>query len=124
MRCPCRKKSEARTYAACCQPYHAGLRPAPTAEALMRSRYSAYALRDTGYLLVTWHPSTRPSHLDLEEGVEWLQLRIITHQTVSNRAMVEFIARSRMNGQAWALRESSRFVNEGGRWLYVDGDVG
>jgi len=126
MRCPCRKKSEATPYSACCQPYHAGLRPAPTAEALMRSRYSAFALRNVDYLLSSWHPTTRPSTLDLNDSDEWVQLRVIDVETDGDKATVEFIARSRSGGRVNALREVSRFVRVNGQWLYVDGqtDIG
>jgi len=123
MRCPCRKKSETTSYAECCEPYHAGLRPAPTAEALMRSRYSAFALKNRSYLLATWHPSTRPAHLDLDDGDEWVQLRVLATETDGEKATVEFIARPRQGGRVSSLHEVSRFVREGGRWLYVDGVV-
>lgn len=123
MRCPCRKKSETRVYADCCQPYHAGMRAAPTAEALMRSRYSAFALENAAYLIATWHPSTRPAKIDFTPGLEWLLLRVLATQTDGDWATVEFIARSRANGQAGVLHEVSRFVREGGRWLYVDGEI-
>jgi SEC-C motif-containing protein len=123
MRCPCRKKSETRAYADCCGPYHAGTRPAPSAETLMRSRYSAFARRDSAYLLATWHPSTRPAGIAFEPGQEWLLLRILAARTDGERATVEFVARSRISGKPRELHEISRFVRENDRWLYIDGEI-
>ncbi|MGE0768502.1 MAG: YchJ family protein [Hyphomicrobiaceae bacterium] len=124
MRCPCRKKSETTSYADCCEPYHAGLRPAPTAEALMRSRYAAFALKRVPYLLATWHPTTRPARIDLDDGDAWVQLRVLAATTDNDEATVEFIARSRSGGRVASLHEISRFVRENGAWLYVDGTPG
>ena len=121
MRCPCRKKSETRPYTDCCGPYHLGTAAAPTAEALMRSRYSAFAIRNAAYLAATWHASTRPAAIDFEPEQDWLILRVLATSTVGDEATVEFIARSRVSGRDHALYEVSRFVREGGRWLYVDG---
>ncbi len=121
MRCPCRKKSETTGYAACCESYHAGLRLAPTAEALMRSRYSAFAIGNAAYLLATWHASTRPADLELLPGEEWVQLRVLAVREAGNEASVEFVARSRRGGSTLALHETSRFVREDGRWFYIDG---
>ncbi|MDX2159153.1 MAG: YchJ family metal-binding protein [Hyphomicrobiaceae bacterium] len=123
MRCPCRKKSETLSYEECCGPLHAGTMAASTAEALMRSRYAAFAMKDAAYLLATWHPSTRPARIDFTPGQEWLLLRIVAASTVGDKATVEFIARSRVGNATGALHEVSRFVREGGRWLYVDGDL-
>lgn len=116
-----------RAYADCCGPLHAGL-PAPTAEALMRSRYSAYTRRLEPYLLATWHASTRPAALDLaaDDTMRWLGLKIRRHErTGEHTAIVEFVARFRVGGgSARRMEEVSRFVREDdGRWYYVDGDV-
>ena len=71
-----------KNYAACCGRLHSGAEIAATAEALMRSRYSAYVLRLAPYLLESWHASTRPQSLDLAEdgGYRWLGLEILRHQ--------------------------------------------
>jgi SEC-C motif domain protein len=122
MRCPCRKKTETEPYAACCAPYHQGT-AALTAEALMRSRYTAFTLADMAYIGATWHPSTRPAALDATPGQVWLSLKIVAAATVGDRATVAFAARSRIGGTTHVLTESSRFIRESGRWLYVDGDV-
>ena len=124
--CPCGRtstKGQSLAYKACCGPWHAGL-AAPDAERLMRSRYSAFVLRHVPYLLDTWHASTRPASLDLEEGAKWLGLEIKQHRnTGDNTAEVEFVARFRVAGRAVRQHELSRFVREDGHWFYVDGDV-
>ncbi len=108
----------------CCHAYHAGA-TAPTAEALMRSRYVAYALGLEPYLLETWHISTRPAELKLnEDPPRWLGLSIKRYeQQEIDLATVEFVARYKIGGRAYRLHETSRFVREGGRWLYLDGDI-
>jgi SEC-C motif-containing protein len=96
---------------------------AADAEALMRSRYSAYALGERDYLLATWHPSTRPATLELDPAVRWLGLSVRRHaQAEPDAAVVEFVARCRRGGgPATRLHEVSRFVREDGRWYYLDG---
>ncbi len=125
--CPCGRtdsKGRARAYAECCAPVHSGEHPAPDAETLMRSRYSAFVRGDVPYLLATWHASTRPASLELEAGTKWLGLEIKQHRTVGEHsAEVEFVARFRVGGRAVRQHERSRFVCEEGRWYYVDGDV-
>ena len=119
--CPC---GSTRSYAECCDPWHAGI-PAPDALSLMRSRYSAYVLRNEQYLLATWHSSTRPDSIPFNPNVKWLGLRIVASRVTGDAsAEVEFVARSRAsNAAAVRLHERSRFVLEGGRWFYVDGDL-
>ncbi len=121
MRCPCRKKSETTTYDGCCQPYHTGLQVPLTAEALMRSRYTAFVRLDSRYLSETWHPSTRPARIDFTPDQEWQLLRIIETQSEGDAATVEFSARSRIAGRSQLHHEASRFVRERGRWFYLDG---
>jgi SEC-C motif-containing protein len=118
--CPC---NPGVAYADCCAPLHAG-RAAATAEALMRSRYSAYVRGDSEYLLATWHASTQPLELDLDAGTRWLGLEVKHHAlTGDDTAIVEFVARYKMGGApAVRLHELSRFVREHGRWYYVDGE--
>ena len=125
--CPCGRlaaRGRARAYAACCGLAHTGEQPAPDAETLMRSRYSAFVLGDVPYLLRSWHSSTRPATLDLDAGTKWLGLEIKQHRSTSeDRAEVEFVARFRVTGRAVRQHERSRFVREAGHWFYVDGDV-
>lgn len=121
--CPC---GHPRAYADCCGRFHDGaLRlQAPDAETLMRSRYSAYVLEREDYLLDTWHPATRPAQIAFEPGLRWLGLTVQQHrQADPQQATVRFVARSKQGGRAHRLQETSRFVCEGGRWLYVDGDI-
>ncbi|KQV83105.1 YchJ family protein [Rhizobacter sp. Root1221] len=127
--CPCRATDpRPLAYAACCGRYHAGPLHllAPTAEALMRSRYSAFVRGDHPYLLATWFTGTRPA--DLEPGppdLRWLGLDVRRHaEQDPDHATVEFVARSKLGGRAHRLHETSRFVRQDGRWFYVDGDVG
>lgn len=92
----------------------------------MRSRYCAYVLRHEPYLLATWHPTTRPEKLGLtdEPQPKWLGLEVKRHeQQDAEHAIVEFVARYKINGHDHRLHEVSCFVREGGRWFYVDGDV-
>lgn len=126
--CPCGRTlaqgGKPLPYAHCCGRYHSGSVPAPDAESLMRSRYSAYVLGLSAYLQDTWHASTRPADVAPEPGVKWLGLEVRRHQqTDAQHAEVEFVARSRLAGRGQRLHERSRFVKEDGRWLYVDGDL-
>ena len=121
--CPC---GSGRTIAACCGRYLDTQTPAPDAEALMRSRYTAYALGKASYLLDTWHPATRPAVLQLDEEPRprWIGLTVKRHEIQdADHAIVEFIARYKINGRAFKLYETSRFVRADERWFYVDGDV-
>ena len=126
--CPCGRvdaKKRPAAYADCCGRYvdHFSTAPAPDAEHLMRSRYSAFVLERADYLLSTWHPSTRPASLDFDEATKWLGLEVREHKaTGADTAEVEFVARYRVQGRAVRLHERSRFVREDGRWFYVDGD--
>lgn len=127
--CPCGRtgaKGNVLHYDCCCGRYHAAFEalPAPDAESLMRSRYSAFVREDAPYLLATWHASTRPARLDFEGGAKWLGLEVRGHRAVdADHAEVEFVARYRSSGRAVRLHERSRFVRDGGRWFYVDGDL-
>jgi SEC-C motif-containing protein len=126
--CPCGRtgaRGRPLAYADCCGRYLDHDTPAPDAEALMRSRYSAFVLGHVAYLQASWHTSTRPADLTLEPGVKWLGLEVKHHRVIdADHAEVEFVARSRSGGRGQRLHETSRFVREGGRWFYVDGDVG
>lgn len=126
--CPCGATHRRRplSYADCCGRYveQFDAEPAPSAEALMRSRYSAFVRENAAYLLATWHASTRPAQLDFEPGAKWLGLEVRAGaQTGEHSAEVEFVARYRVGGRAVRLHERSRFVYEQGRWYYVDGDL-
>lgn len=119
MRCPC---LSGLPYAECCEPLHRGVITAPTAEQLMRSRYSAFAVGDADYVLATWHPSTRPATLELDPELRWYRLDIIGRSAggpLDSHGEVEFEAFWRSPDARGSQRERSTFVREGGRWLYV-----
>lgn len=130
--CPCGgsqakagRAAQPRPYAQCCGRFiNHGDTPAPDAEHLMRSRYSAFVLARADYLLATWHASTRPAALDFEPGARWLGLEVLSHTPgpAPETATVRFVARYRVAGKAVRLVETSRFVRESARWFYVDGD--
>lgn len=122
--CPC---GNGVPYTQCCAPYHTGTATAPTAEALMRSRYTAFALGRSDYLLATWHPDTRPADLTPDTPpLRWLGLVIHAHhagQATDTTGTVQFTARYKAGGRAGRLTETSRFVRLAGRWVYLEGDV-
>ncbi|MDP2818999.1 MAG: YchJ family metal-binding protein [Polaromonas sp.] len=118
--CPC-DRADGRglplAWAACCARYLAHDTPAPDAESLMRSRYAAFVLARSDYLLATWHTSQRPASIEFDPGVKWLGLEVRQHRVLdATHSEVEFVARQKSPGSA-ALR-----LREGGRWYYVDGD--
>lgn len=121
--CPCGSQ---QTYNQCCRQYHDG-KSAPTAETLMRSRYSAYVMRNGAYLHRSWHSSTRPNKKGLLQlpPMDWVGLEIVRTEQGGEQdgaGIVEFIARLRDGEQTGELHETSRFVKEGGKWYYVDGE--
>jgi SEC-C motif domain protein len=102
---------------------HAGA-AAATAEALMRSRYSAFATGDAEYLLQSWHPDTRPRTLTLDPAQQWERLEIVATTgggPLHAEGTVEFRAHYRHRAQPGVLHERSRFARVDGRWVYVDG---
>lgn len=108
----------------CCKPYIKGLKKAPTAEALMRSRFSAYATGEADYLVDTTHVSTRKDHkkqdiLLWSKSNKWIKLEInnITETTVTFKAY--YLDNHR---QEQIHEEKSTFVFEDGKWFYVDGE--
>ena len=120
--CPCGSR---RSYSGCCGLVHAG-RPAESAEALMRSRFSAFALGLAAYLLESWHPDTRPPALDLDDGTQWRRLQIVDTAAggpADETGIVEFRASYRTPGGSGVLHERSRFARLDGAWRYVDGDI-
>ena len=123
-RCPC---LSGLTYDDCCGRLHAGVATAQTAEQLMRSRFSAFAVGDADYLLATWHPTTRPPSLELDDDRRWYRLDVLATRAggpFDTDGVVEFEAFYRTSNGSGSQRESSRFVREGGQWFYVDGMLG
>ncbi len=144
--CPCARggiNAKPLRFAACCGQYLEGEAPppAPDAESLMRSRYSAFVLQRESYLLATWHASTRPGQVSFDTAGNWLGLEVRRARAsslpkaeteaeaeaeaeveVEVEVEVEFVARFKPAGtSAWRLHERSRFVLQQGRWWYLDG---
>jgi SEC-C motif-containing protein len=119
--CPCGLLA---AYGDCCGRYHSGKATAPTAEALMRSRFSAFAVHDEPYLLRSWHPRTRPGQVDFDPGMRWTGLEIVERAEGSafhSTGTVTFRARYTQDGTPGELHERSRFARHEGAWVYVDG---
>lgn len=112
-----------KMFSACCEPYISGTATAPTAEALMRSRYSAYAVHNADYLWNTTHPKERKHYskaalLDWAKSNQWLKLDIL----YSSETIVEFKAYYLDSGlKAQVHYEKSSFLKEDNNWYYVDG---
>jgi SEC-C motif-containing protein len=90
----------------------------------MRSRYSAFVVGDAAYLLDTWHPTSRPRTIDLDDGVRWTGLEILATtggSLLAAEGTVEFRASYVRDGRAGAQHENSRFARDGGQWRYLDG---
>jgi SEC-C motif-containing protein len=120
--CPC---GSGELFGACCEPLLDGA-SAATAEALMRSRYSAYATGRLDYVFRTWHPRTRPVDISPIPGMTWVSLEIL--KTVDggqsdDTGTVEFRAWYVSADRKQPLHETSRFARRAGRWVYVDGDI-
>jgi SEC-C motif-containing protein len=116
--CPCGLREG---YASCCGRLHAGA-PAPTAESLMRSRYSAFAVGDAGYLLRTWHPSRRPRTLSLDPALRWTRLAVLETRDgglFDATGTVQFRAMYVRQEQRGVLAETSRFVRHNRHWTYL-----
>lgn len=120
-RCPC---LSGLPYDSCCGRLHRGDATAQTAEQLMRSRFSAFAVGDPDYLLATWHPSTRPASLTLDDDVRWHRLDIVSTSDggpFDATGVVEFRAFHRSPVGSGCQHEVSRFCRDAGRWTYLDG---
>lgn len=122
--CPC---GSGQTYPTCCGPLHDGTAAAPNCLALMRSRFSAFALGNVDYLLQSWHPETRPRRLDLDDTVTWRRLQIVDTEAGGDgddTGIVEFRAQYQQHGRRHILHERSRFTRtSAGAWRYLDGDI-
>lgn len=139
--CPC---GSGAGYAECCEPFLTGIAVAPTAEALMRSRYTAYDKGNIDYLIATLHPKSRQKEdrrilrLSIQTS-RWLKLHVLKTQkgqATDTQGIVEFVALYRnAQSQNFAtqglpvmepvqqLHERSRFVKQDGQWFYLDGDM-
>ncbi|WP_426325255.1 YchJ family protein [Microbacterium sp. E-13] len=120
--CPC---GSGDRFDGCCAPALRGS-PAPTAERLMRSRYTAFVVGEERYLAETWHPGTRPDDLRLDPAQRWTSLEIagvVAGREGDQRGVVEFRAAWRHGRDRGVLHERSRFVRQRGRWWYLDGEI-
>ena len=119
-RCPCLSGD---SYDECCAPVHRGESWPPTAERLLRSRYSAFALGDISYLLASWHPDTRPSSLELDPDLRWYRLDIVGRTAgglLDTTGMVDFRAYWRaVDGASGVQCENSGFIRVERRWAYL-----
>lgn len=126
MKCPCCSGKE---FSGCCEPLLSGERAASTPEALMRSRYSAYAQRNFEYVLNTTDPQRR-FDFDHEASKDWMEnstftgLEVLSSSEDGNKGIVEFKARfKRGEGAEEVHHELSRFRKQGGVWYFREGKV-
>ncbi|MCT1430888.1 YchJ family metal-binding protein [Brachybacterium muris] len=125
-RCPC---GSADTFGSCCGPILRGQRRAATAEALMRSRYTAFSTRDLEHALASWHPDSRPQRRDLAASLaETRWLRLDVRETTGggpfdDEGTVEFVAIARTDQGRRELHELSHFSRVDGTWVYVRGEI-
>jgi len=125
--CPC---GSTILFDECCQPYIDETKPAPNPAALMRSRYTAYTLKNASYLIATWHPDCHAEHWreSLQDGfatTQWLGLQVLSQHEGRDQdeGFVEFAARFTETGQEQIhlIHERSRFLRLKDRWYYIDG---
>ncbi len=128
--CPCGRldaNRKAVAYADCCGRYIDDFEhtPAPDAPSLVRSRYTAFVKNRVPYIRATWLAANCPQDPAALPGTIWLGLELRgDRERDPDHAEVEYVARYRMkSGRAVRLHELARFVREGGRWFYVDGDI-
>lgn len=117
-RCPCGSGGD---HGSCCGRIHRGEAAAMTAEALMRSRFSAFSVGDDAYLLHSWHPGTRPARVRFVSGRRWTRLEVLAASggPFDQEGTVEFVAHHERDGEPGRLHEVSRFVRHEGRWVYL-----
>jgi SEC-C motif-containing protein len=114
--CPCKS---AKNFTHCCQAIIQGKQTATTAEQLMRSRYTAFVLGDSNYLLSSWHSDYKPKSVVLDSSTHWLNLEIIA----SSNGFVHFKAYSLLGDQISILEEKSNFEKVNNQWFYTKGEL-
>ena len=121
-KCPC---GSGKLFSECCEPYISDKYLPGTPEQLMRSRYTAYTLKNENYLLDTWHPSTRPSGNDITtETTKWHYLKVLDAKD-DRVKFIAYFSDTNSPGKIFAMGESSRFIQDiknEDRWYYVDGE--
>jgi SEC-C motif domain protein len=126
--CPCQSGKE---YEACCGPIIGGSQAASTAEALMRSRYTAFVKSEIDYLKNSLHPDHRDdfdpvSTRDLADNSEWINLQIINTSgggKDDQEGTVEFIVTFSRQGVTYKHHELAQFNRHNGTWYYTDGEL-
>jgi SEC-C motif-containing protein len=115
------------SYGECCGPHHDSAAFPSTAEALMRSRFTAYALRNADYLRNTWDSGKCPDTIDFSrETAVWQRLEVVDAKKggpLDDKGIVEFKAYYQQDGEDCVLHEVSRFIKKEGRWYYLDGVI-
>lgn len=115
------------SYSLCCQSFHQHKQRPPTAECLMRSRFTAYAMHNARYLLETWDSATRPKEIDFSnDNAKWTKLEIVKTKKggrKDSKGLVEFKAYYTLDGEKHIMSEISRFQKKSGQWQYLDGKV-
>jgi SEC-C motif-containing protein len=129
MLCPCHSGKQ---YAECCQPYHQK-KALPKPVALMRSRYSAYAMGNIDYIIGTTHPDNPSAHLPLNEWKKQIALLcshtrftgldILNAEETSPDAYVTFHAHLLQGEKDVSFTEKSRFAMKEGQWMYLSGEL-
>lgn len=127
--CPC---GSGRDYDECCGPYITGKAKAPTAEALMRARYSSYAVSAIDYIVQTCLKEEEDGGIDVEatkkwsEGSKWLGLKILRTEkggSGDDKGVVDFVATYEQDGLHEEHHEVASFVKKDGTWLYAAGEM-
>jgi len=122
--CPC---FSGKLYSDCCELMHKGKVDSPSAEQVMRARYTAFCYGNIGYLVDTLHPRMRRlgvsfSLSKLIKKTRWVGLKIIDHEPGDEKSYVDFVAFRVEMGEIMQQHEKSRFVKHDGQWFYVDGE--
>lgn len=125
MKCPCGSE---QNYSQCCGPFHSGEMRAPSAESLMRSRYSAFAKNKMAYLRETTDPQTLgqiddQANKDWAENAQFLKLEILSSEEKGTKGLVEFKAYYRIDDEDYTHHEVSTFRKQAGEWFFKSGKI-
>lgn len=126
--CPCGSQA---SYQSCCEVYHLTKKSVPTAEALMRARYSAYAKGNVDFIESSYHPEKR-SDFDRKETERWAKsskwhglniLKVEQGSATDREGVVEFVADYDVDGDEYHHHERALFKKENGEWYFFDGKI-